>query len=428
MAMLAAVMCLLVVVTLSTVAMEQALGSISSSAQSRKLQQTNDAAEAGLQVELNAIGQVAASPGLSISCTPAVSKVTLSSISGISASYSTSLTPELTQVSLPVTPAPCTTYTQSTVTADPYVVITATGTTTDTAGGGPSFGHVMQEVVSVKNAGTTTTDDEYATAEAANINVVNGALAVTTAEADATPANAGAAQSPASVTALGGQSVVTTGVLAETAETLSSGTSFACSGAVSSPGVVQIGTPSSPCSVSGTGTNGVTINLTPIIGGIAGVADVYLTADSVVTGASEAVGAIPSTTCAITDLKVTVELLSLVKVTSTALSIPSGDNGKLLPVVVSAITGNTVLQLAGLTTLLSSALDGALSLTSCYETPASPSAGSSVFLSGLHIGVLNVPGNSALAADISGVSVGPNTSTTAPYNATVQVKQVGQGS
>ena len=91
--MLAAVICLLIVVTLSAVGLKESLGGISSGSQSRKLQQTLDAAEAGLQVRASDIGTVAAGTTPSTPCTGAAA-VSLSSINGINANYSTTLTPE----------------------------------------------------------------------------------------------------------------------------------------------------------------------------------------------------------------------------------------------------------------------------------------------------------------------------------------------
>lgn len=431
MAMLAAVICLLIVVTLSAVGLSESLGGISSGSQSRKLQQTLDAAEAGLQQELNQVGLVASgtlAPGTS--CSLSQVPVSISSINGISTFYTATLTPEATTVTVPVTTpgtSGCSSskYTQSVVTSNPYLLITSTGTSSDTTAGGTTFGRTLQDLVKVTNAVSATTSyTEGSTAQAGNINVVNGLLPIGTPQVVASASNTGSPQS-SSVSLLSGQSVLTAGVLGAAAETESNGTSFACAGALSPGGLVQIGTPSAPCSISGSGTSGVGVDLTSLLSlaGLSSVSDVKLTADAVTAQASEAVGAVPTGSGSITDLKVVVTLLGVPITTN--VTVPTGANQNLLTAVVSAITHNAALSLVANT--LSNLLSSAITLTSSYQSPVAPTAGGTLTVSGIHIGVV---GNAALSADIGMVTVGPNTQTSIPATpakvTVIKTVQVGQ--
>ncbi|HEX4865257.1 MAG TPA: hypothetical protein VFV02_14395, partial [Acidimicrobiales bacterium] len=68
MAMLAAVVCMFIIVAITALAVQQAVGSLSGFAQGRKLLQTVDAAESGLQKEISTIQSWLSSPNGTIPC------------------------------------------------------------------------------------------------------------------------------------------------------------------------------------------------------------------------------------------------------------------------------------------------------------------------------------------------------------------------
>ena len=68
MAMLAAVICMLVIISLTALAVQQSVGSLSGFAQGRKLLQTVDAAETGLQSEISSIQHWLSAPTSTVPC------------------------------------------------------------------------------------------------------------------------------------------------------------------------------------------------------------------------------------------------------------------------------------------------------------------------------------------------------------------------
>jgi hypothetical protein len=427
MAMIAAVMCLLVVITLTTVGMRESLGSLSSGTQSRKLQQNLDAAEAGLQAELNAIGNVAGGTNtVPLACSSGKTAILPSGINGITTYYNVTLTPE---AALPasLTPAPCSgNYTQTSITSNPYVLVTSTGTTSDPLAGGTNFGRVLKAVVSVTNISTSTSYQPHASAYGGNISVLG--LNFPMAKVVADPTTEGTAQTPTSTQILTGQSILTVGALGSYAETQSNGTSFACAGVLTSPGVVQVGTSSSPCAnVNGTGSgNGVTVNLLPLLGSLSSVAGIFLTANAITSWATEAGAGSPSGSANVLSLKVYVTLVGgLVTVGPVSITVPANlPNWDLVngtpgyPGLLSAL--NSLVPGLGTTVkpLLSAETDYQV------QTPTSPSTGAELEVSALHLSAIG----SAVSADLAEVTVGPDNPATITTPANVQVQKIVQSS
>jgi cytoskeletal protein CcmA (bactofilin family) len=159
MAMIAALVCLIVIVALTTVAVQQSLGSLSSTGQVRKLLQTNDAASAGLQNEINAVRAAASAPqGQQLSCPNGPQRVTLTqSGSGqpdvadpaSTASYSLSVSVGLTP---PSTAAPCLLAGLKVpvwVAGSPWYALIQSRGTTSSSVGGLTTGRTLQTLVQV---------------------------------------------------------------------------------------------------------------------------------------------------------------------------------------------------------------------------------------------------------------------------------------
>ena len=466
--MIAAVICLLVIVTLTAVAVQQSVGSLSGFAQGRKLLQTADAAEAGVQGEISALQHWLASPTQTLPCqgggpvaglpggqgwVPAGSGSADSVTNAASLGYySLWLATYTSQPTGAATPLPSSAACFGNSIAAPtglswYVIVQAQGVSSSIAGGSTATGRTLQalllvhdysmsayhrqgsrghvanriELVRFYSSGSTTyVSNAYA--QAFNVNQLlvppgsspSSPAASTASYSGSGPPDPNVIQSAQpSVSLLNGETWLTAGTLAQYAEADSSGSSKSCAGLVASPGTVQAG--STTCGPTGSpGSTGVTLDLSkiPAAGSaISSIADVTLETSAISSTASMGGGGSPATGSASLGtlyVKVTLPLGSPVVIPVTVSTLP---NQNLLSAVANAITGDS-LVLGPVTSTLVAALDSTLALTSNYQT----TIGGVLTVSAVHVTVLN----NAVSGDIAVSSVGPDTITvSSPTTTTV---------
>jgi hypothetical protein len=170
MAMLAAVICMLVIITLTAVAVQQSVGSLSGFAQGRKLLQTVDAAETGLQSEISSIQHWLSAPTSTVPCQGGAPITGLPSGGWVAAAsapadsvrnaaslgyYTLSLATYTTQPSGAVVglPASAACYNNSISTptglSSWYVIAQAKGVTSAITGGSTAMGRTLQALLLV---------------------------------------------------------------------------------------------------------------------------------------------------------------------------------------------------------------------------------------------------------------------------------------
>jgi hypothetical protein len=204
------------------------------------------------------------------------------------------------------------------------------------------------------------------------------------------------------------------GAVAETGKARKNGSSYACSGVVAPGGTLQIGKHGENCSVKGSGTGGVTINLTNtlktngLLGGLLkNVAQVKLTADAVTAHAVDN-GTTSVGGAKVANLHLKVSLLGG-DVIDLPIDVSSNQhNENVLTLVVNALNGYTGGLLGGiltgpLTDALANALQGLVSIKSNVQT-SSGSADLSVIA--LQVKVLK---GDLARINLAHVTVGPNT-------------------
>jgi hypothetical protein len=246
-----------------------------------------------------------------------------------------------------------------------------------------------------------------ATAQAVNLNLLNGALKVavsnpaTKATNDGTQSNDEVRAQPAA-SLLGQEKLVTAGALSEVAEANQDGSSYGCAGIISPQGQVQVGDGGKSCEPGGNLPGGVTLDLgqTPGLTGLstmlapAGISDIKITFDAIVAHGYQN-GTDPAMLGAtLFDVEAHLGGLGVVGV-----RIDPTPNQDLLGAVLSAISP----QLGAVGTAVSNLIRGVVSLTTNFQPGMLPNGSTSV--SGLHIALLR--GNLA-RADLAKVTVGPN--------------------
>ena len=471
-AMIAAVVCMLVVVTLTAVAVQQSVGSLSGYAQGRKLLQTVDAAEAGAQSEISALQHWLSSPTGPLPCQGGSPITGLPSgqgwvvagpgaadsvVNGASLGYYTlSLATYPSQPSGPPAELPSSAACYNNSIPSPsgtswYVIVQAKGVTSATTGGSTATGRTLQALLHVQNysalttalhrrgngdgsAGSanriklvrfyssgSTTYTSNASAQAFNVNQIevppstapsNPAASTASYSGSGPPDPNNVQTTQPSATILNGESWLTAGALSQYAEADSSGSSKACAGLVASPGTIQVGSPT--CSPTGSpGATGVTLDLStiPAVGSVlSSIADVTLETSAISSSASMGAGGSPATgTASFGTLYVRVKTLLGIPVTI-PVSVSTSPNQNLMSAVTSAITGDSAV-LGPVTSTLVATLNSTLALTSNYQTTVA----GVLTVSAVHISVL---GNAA-TGDIAMSKVGPNTITTTPPPTTV---------
>ncbi len=255
-----------------------------------------------------------------------------------------------------------------------------------------------------------------ATAQVANINLLNGTAAVdvpsspTSATNDGTDSNAPVVGNPL-LSALSGEHFLTAGALADEAEANSDGTSYGCAGLVSPNGGIQVGSKGDSCSATGTNTGGVTVNISTIPGigsALSSIADVKVTLNSMVAFAHDTAGSTPTGLATLAGAKVSVKLLSgLLPTITVPLTLSGSPNENLLTAIVNSLTSflsaNPLdVALDPVISALSDSLKPILSLETNYQK-TTPSGAFEV--SALHIALLKDAG---AVANLAEVTVGPN--------------------
>lgn len=463
MAMLAAVVCMMVIVALTAVAVQQSVGSLSGFGQGRKLLQTVDAAETGLEAEISSVQHWLSSPTGTLPCNGGSSVTGLPTGGWVPANrnsadsvlnaaslgyYSLSMAAYPTQPSGPPSALPSADACHNNSIAAPsgaswYLIVQAKGVTSATTGGTTATGRTLQALLLVhNNSGTlsafhppgshgharnrvvllgyyssgSTTYTSNASAQAISFNTLATTASVASYSGSGSPDPNVVTSSQPPTSVFNGESWLTAGVLAQYAEADSSGSSKSCAGVVASPGTIQVGTANPSCSVSGSpSSTGVKLDLSTIPGlgtVLSSIADVTLETSALTSSASMAAGGSPASgTASIASLNVKVTLpLGLSQ--TLPVTVPTGVNQNLLSAITSAITGDSLI-LGAVASTLTAALNSALSITSNYQT----NSGGVFSVSALHLTILS----SLVSLDIARSTVGPNTVTVASTTTTTTV-------
>lgn len=461
MATLVAVACLLAVLTLTTAAIAQSVGSLSSFAQGRKLLQTVDASEAGIQAEISSLESWLAAPTLTVPCpagtqTPGLpsggwipagssssdSVVNAASLGYYSLSVTTSTTEPAGQpAALPASSACYGRTVLAPVGASSwYLLVQSKGVSSATTGGSTATGRTLQALLLVDQPSlaahhrpghpggpspgrmelvgyfttSTSTYTSSASAQAIDFSPLTFTASTASYSGSGPPdANVDSSNQP-SIAPLTGESWLTLGALGQYAEADSSGSSVACAGLVASPGTVPAGSVDPSCTPSGSpGPTGVKLDLSTIPGVgslLSPIADVTLETSAITATASMGTGGAPasgSATLGSMYVRVAVPLGPTVTIPLTFSSAPNQD---LLNAITSAISGDST-AIGLVTPTLVSTLQTAFTITSNYQS----TSGGQFEVSAMH---LTIP-SAGITADLAETTVGPNTFTSAPPPTTV---------
>ncbi len=264
-----------------------------------------------------------------------------------------------------------------------------------------------------------------ATAQAANLALLNGSVTVA---ASATPtqatyagtgsgSNSTASNQPA-VSLLAGDTWLSAGLLSEYAEADTNASSYACAGVLSVGDALA--RHATGCTITGTGTGGFGLDISKLPGlgtALSSIADVKVVADAATAFASEAPAAVPTGSASLLNAKVVVNLVGGLLNLTVPLTVAITPNADLLSTITSTlggINGADKALLAPLVSALSSTIAPLVSLQTDYQSPASPTAGVLFAVSALHVALI---GTTAVA-DLGKVTVGPDLSTVAPTTTT----------
>lgn len=477
MTMLAVLMCTIVVLSLTTAAIEQTVGSLSVTAQGRELVQTVDAANAGLEAELAVLHKYSTSAaGTTIPCSNSTATVASAADNSGVSSYTLSMTDPVGSAGSATSSglvACSSSHTFTIPNLDPwYVLLQSVGTSVGGNANGLSNGRTLQALVEVadSSAVTTTTTTIFPTTTVSPTTTTVAPTTTTTLAATTYTSNASgqavnlalggtsvAYLTPATTannngTGSNSPSVVQPGVSlpvadnfvsvqagTQIAEANTDGSSYSCAGALSSGRTLTGGSAAGACAVGGTGTAGVALNISGIPGvtaaaditvGTISIGGLTLNMDGATSWATGNAGGTSMTgnaslVNASVTVSATVTLLGIrTAVNATmALGLNSSLTGPtdLITAITNAIAGNSVLS--PIASPLASSLSSALSLTADYQS----TSGGVFTVSGLHIGIVG----STVSADLAKSTVGPNTvntpatttttSTTVPATTTTTV-------
>ena len=455
MTMLAVLMCTIVVLSLTTVAIEQTVGSLSLTAQGRELVQTVDSANAGLEAQLAVLHKYATSgAGTTIPCTNATTTVAgAADNAGVSA-YTLSMTDPV-GTSGSATSSNLVACSSSHVfkipSLDPwYVLVQSVGTSAGGNANGLASGRTLQALVEVADssavttttttiipttttvAPTTTTVAPTTTTVAATtytsnasaqaLNLALGGTSVayltpaTTASNNGTGSNSANVVSPTVSLPLADNFLVAP-VATQIAEANTNGSSYSCAGVLSTGRTLSGGSTSGPCTVGGSGSGGVTLNISGLPGvssvanitvGTITIGGLSLSLDGATSWAtSNAGGSTMTGNASLLNASVTVSATVTLLGIRTAVNItlplnltsPLTGPTNLLTAITNAIAGNSILS--AIASPLASSLSSVLSLTADYQS----TSGGVLTVSALHIGILG----SLVSADLAESTVGPNT-------------------
>lgn len=437
MAMLAVLMCVIVVVGLTTAAVQQTVGSLSETAQGRNLIQTADAADAGIQAELAILRNLTtATAGTQVPC--ANSQVTVASAvdaAGV-ASYTLSMSDPGAQTSaIPANLISCSSSHTFSVPSglDPwYVLVQSSGSTVGSQSSGLSGGRTLQALASVNDSNSTvtvttttvpttttttvapSTYSSNASAQAINLALLGSTVALGISSPPTSATNNGSGSNSAvtvqpTVSIPGADNFLSATLASQVAEANTDGSSYGCAGLLAGGGTLTGGSSSGPCTPSAAST-GVSLNLlglpglaTPLGAVVGGLT---LKFDGVSSWATDnSGGTSPSGEASFVSASVTVTLLGGLLSATLPLNLPGvmTTPTNLLPAIVTAITGAGGL-IGAVAGNVSSALLPVLSLTGDYQS----SSGGVFTESGVHIAIIGT----LATADLAKVTVGPNTTNT----------------
>lgn len=445
MAMLAVLMCCVVVISLSAVALEQSLGSIQATAQGRQQVQTVDAAESGIQAEVNQLESVYGdASGTVIPCKNGQVTITQSGASNVadasSIEYYTLSMVTGTTSSLS-NPQPCSSNSFTVPgNADPWYALVQSQATNSA---GTASGRTLQALVQLNDnatapVGSTTTTTAPVTtynsnsfAQDLNINLgtgyditkgVDSGTKATSANPNPANGNLLTVTAPTYLTLSAGSEVAQVST--------SNGSSYACAALLSAGGSLTGGSPTTACSTSGNATGGVTLNLLGLPGvssALSGIVFGVLTKTGLISGlqlnfdavsswaADNGTGTILTGSAQLVNATFSLGLLDGLGTVSGSLNLPATlpSDANLIPYLATAITSNltglqetllSALGLGGLGTIIGTDLASVLAIDGNYQT----TSGGVLTASALHIGVLN----SLLTANLAESQAGPNSAST----------------
>ena len=452
--MLAAVMCLLVIMVMTGVAIQQSIGSLSGFAQGRKLLQTSDAAEAGVQSEISVVQHWLSAPNGTVPCAGGSAVTGLPSGTGWVPAGTSSAGPVVDAASLgyytlavatyvnPPTGSPTllptsdncynNTIPAPTGASSWYALVQAKGITSATAGGTTATGRTLQALLLVHNyslagyhhsgsqpssngrvelvafyTSGTTTYTSNASAQAVNFGPLASTPSIASYGGGGPPDPNNISSSQPANSIFNGESWLSGSALAQYAEADSSGSSKSCSGLVAPSGSIQVGSSNPSCGVSGSpGPTGVTLDLSKIPGlgsVLSSLADVTVETSALTSSASMGTGGSPASgTASVGTVQVKVSVVLGVTVTL-SVTVASGPNQNLLGAITSAISGDAMV-IGPIALTIVSTLTANLGLTSNYQT----TVGGVFSVSAIHLAVLST----ASVGDIALSTVGPNAMTT----------------
>lgn len=425
--MLAAIMCVFIVTVLAAYALNSSLGSISATGQNRKSLQAIDAAEAGVQDEVGKISAAVKSGATTFSCPSGKQQVTLSNTGLANTANTASYTLKVsTGTTMPSSASACPAGGTLPVPSGVWdALVQAVGSTGAVIGGGT-------RTVAGKVAVTYQTVTK-AQAESGQI-TLGGSPILSIPSSPVTATNSGGSSSvvsgPSTAALLPGETWLTAGALADYAEADwngTSGTSYACSGLLSSSGAtIKVGSPATSCTTSGnTGTGGVGIDISniPELGTtLSSLLDLKLTMDAATAYATETTNGVPTGSASITNAKLTINLVGGLLNVTVPVTIPAGSDQNVLAAITTAVTNEMnslgVLQLAAKTvlstvvSLLNGTVASLVTLNSDEWQPStSPTAGSQLSVSALYLSVLPGAGSGLLTANLGTAIVGGDTGT-----------------
>jgi prepilin-type N-terminal cleavage/methylation domain-containing protein len=259
---------------------------------------------------------------------------------------------------------------------------------------------------------TSTTNSSAATATALSLSLGAATVPYVVTPTSATNSGSGS-NNPQSSQPLpsipGADSFITASGTAQVAEANTDGSSYACAGVLSSGNTLSGGSWTGPCSTSGTGTGGISINLTGLPGVGSAISSVVggltLNLSGATSWASGNTGGTSLTgSASLSGATVKVTTVGGLVTRTLPLNLPSTltTSTDVVKAITTAIGSSPAV--AALATPLQAALAPVLSLTGDYQNTNN----GVLTVSALHISELNGAGT----GDLARTTVGPNTSNT----------------
>lgn len=258
--------------------------------------------------------------------------------------------------------------------------------------------------------------ESHSTAQAVQLNLggllnVAASSAPTAANNDGTQSITPVKNTPA-ISLLNSQSLLKVGALSEIAQADTDGSSYSCAGVLSPGATIAVGDQGRACSMVGSGSGGLTLDLSQLLGSDLpdGIVSIKLVADAIVAHSHDDGRGAQTGSATLAGLKVRVEVLDgilggLLGSVLPPIEVPvklTGDvNENVLQAVIASLTGQKNPLLGPVIDLLAGSLTNVVDIRANYQRTSN----GVLNVSGLHIGVLN---DALLYADIANVTVGKN--------------------